>query len=148
MVRKVFIFSLLAIFLISLNGCATARKQKDLQIQGLRNQIFVLEAQIQSKDEEINNLREALTKATKEGRAKGVSKKRVIQEVKSRPNVKQVQIALTNAGYNPGAIDGRMGKTTRDAIKAFQKANNLFVDGKVGKQTWGLLKEYLYKKVK
>ncbi|MFZ2937989.1 MAG: peptidoglycan-binding domain-containing protein, partial [Candidatus Omnitrophota bacterium] len=37
---------------------------------------------------------------------------------------------------------------TKDAIKAFQQANNLTVDGKVGKKTWDLLKEYLYKKAK
>jgi peptidoglycan hydrolase-like protein with peptidoglycan-binding domain len=41
-----------------------------------------------------------------------------------------------------------MGKGTRDAIKAFQKAHNLAADGKVGSQTWNLLKEYLYQKAK
>jgi len=144
MIRKAFIFSVLLFFLISLSGCVTARKQKDLEIQGLRNQVSVLEAQIQSKDAEISNLRDSL--ATKEVR---VSKKKIIiGEVKSRPNAKQIQIALQNAGYNPGAIDGRMGKLTHDAIKAFQKANNLPANGKAGKKTWSLLREYLYKKVK
>lgn len=150
MVKKVITFSLLACFVISLGGCATARKQKVLEIQGLKNQVSVLEAQIQSKDEEINSLKEALAKTMeeKETQVKRMSKKRVIAEVKSRPKVKQVQIALANAGYNPGNIDGRMGGQTRDAIRAFQRANNLAVDGKVGKETWALLKEYLYKKVK
>lgn len=150
MVRKVFIFSLAVILLSSLSGCATARKKKDLEIQGLRNQISVLEAQIQSKDEEINSLRGALTKAPeeKEAAAKPISKKMVIGEVKSRPNVKQVQIALQNAGYNPGRIDGKMGKQTRDAIKAFQRAHGLVADGKAAKKTWSLLREYLYKKIK
>ncbi|MCM8792068.1 MAG: peptidoglycan-binding protein, partial [Candidatus Omnitrophica bacterium] len=59
-----------------------------------------------------------------------------------------IQIALKNAGYNPGEIDGKMGKQTRQAIRAFQKANGLVVDGKVGKRTWSLLREYLYKKAK
>ena len=150
MVRKTAILAILGIFLISLSGCATARKQKDLEIQGLRNQISALETQIQSKDEEIDSLRESLSKVTQEktGAIKQVSKKKMIGEVKSRPNVRQIQIALSNAGYNPGTIDGRMGKQTRDAIRAFQGANNLVVDGKVGKKTWNLLKDYLYKKVK
>jgi peptidoglycan hydrolase-like protein with peptidoglycan-binding domain len=52
---------------------------------------------------------------------------------------------LKNAGYDPGAIDGKLGKKTREAVKAFQTANNLKVDGKVGSQTWGMLKEYLSK---
>ena len=150
MAKKVITCLVLFIFLISLSGCATARKQKDLEIQGLKNQISVLEAEIQSKDEEISSLRDALTKAVEEKSelAKQTGRKKVIGEAKSRPSVKQIQTALTNAGYNPGSIDGRMGKQTRDAIRAFQKANNLEEDGKVGKETWNLLKEYLYKKVK
>lgn len=150
MAKKVITCFVLFIFLISLSGCATARKQKDLEIQGLKNQISVLEAEIQSKDEEISSLRDALSKTVEQKAelAKEVGRKKAIGEVKSRPSVKQIQIALTNAGYNPGSIDGRMGKQTRDAIKAFQKANNLKEDGKVGKETWSLLKEHLYKKVK
>lgn len=148
MLRKALILSV--IFIVSLNGCATAPKPKDLEIQGLRNQIQVLEAQLQSKDEEINSLRETLAKATEEKEAKVIqaSKKKVIGEVKSRPTTRHIQIALKNAGFEPGPIDGRMGRQTRDTIKAFQKANNLVVDGKVGKQTWALLKGYLYKKIK
>ncbi len=150
MARKGFILLLLAGFAFCLSGCATARKQKDFQIQGLRNQISVLEAQIQAKDQEIANLIESLSKTAEEKEliTKKASRKKVVAEVKSRPNIKQIQIALSNAGYNPGTIDGRMGKQTRDAIKAFQRANNLSADGKVGKRTWALLKEYLYKKVK
>jgi murein L,D-transpeptidase YcbB/YkuD len=149
MLKKCVVFSALLVFLVSLSGCATTRKQNDLQMQGLRNQISVLETQLQSKDEEISSLREALAKSGEAKPAvKMAGKKKVIGEIKSRPNVKQIQIALSNAGYNPGAIDGRMGRQTREAIRAFQRANNLAVDGKVGKRTWGLLKEYLYKKVK
>lgn len=63
-------------------------------------------------------------------------------------DLKQIQTALTNAGYFDGVIDGKMGKKTRRAIKAFQKANNLHVDGRVGKNTSEALKGYLNKKVK
>ncbi len=139
-------------FLFSLNGCATGPRKHDLEMQGLRNQISVLETQLQSKNEEIGSLKESLAKVgeEKDQQCKVSSKKRskVIGEVKSRPKTKQIQLALRNAGYNPGPIDGRPGAQTRDAIKAFQAANGLIADGKVGKQTWSLLKEYLYKKVK
>ena len=153
MSRRAIIFLILFVFLITLTGCATGGKQKDLELQGLKNQISVLEAQIQSKDEEINSLREASTKAPapaeeKTEATKKTGKKRLIGEVKSHPNVKQIQIALKNAGYNLGSLDGRMGKQTKEGIKAFQKANNLREDGKVGRKTWDLLKEYLYKKIK
>jgi len=146
MLRKIVFFVIMLAFTISLSGCASGRKQKELEIQGLRNQVSALESQLQAKDEEINSLKETSTKVAEEKET--ANKKKAIGEVKSRPTPKQIQIALRNAGYNPGKIDGRMGKLSKDAIKAFQSANNLTADGKMGKKTWNLLKEYLYKKSK
>ncbi len=151
MLKKCFVLIALVAFVILLNGCAAGRKRKDLEIQGLKNQVTVLETQIQSKDNEINSLKDSLAKTEEEKQTQGKilsTKKKVIMEVKSRPNTKQIQLALKNAGYESGIIDGRMGRQTREAIKAFQKANNLPAYGKVGKQTWGLLKAYLYQKLK
>ena len=150
MVKRFLSILVLLVFTLSLSGCATARKQREMEMQGLKNQISVLETQLQSKDEEISNLRDALNKAAeeKEVATKLHSRKKIIGEVKSRPNIKQIQAALRNAGYNPGPVDGKPGKQTRDAIKSFQRANDLPADGKVGKRTWALLKDYLYKKVK
>jgi outer membrane murein-binding lipoprotein Lpp len=153
--KRILVVNCLMVFTLSLAGCATGRKQNDLQMQGLRNQISALEMQIQAKDDEINNLKESLSQASQTSevtpsvqRHGKTGKKRVIAEVKSRPNIRQIQTALQNAGYDPGTIDGRMGRQTRDAIKAFQAANNISADGKVGKQTWRLLSVYLYKKIK
>jgi peptidoglycan hydrolase-like protein with peptidoglycan-binding domain len=154
MVRKWVSIAAVFILALSLAGCATGRKQKDLEIQGLKNQISLLEAQIQSKEEELAGLKESLARAQEEKTAmpvyeKKVSKKRhSAAEVKSRPNVKQIQIALRNAGLNPGAIDGRMGRATRQAIREFQRKNNLPVDGKCGGKTWELLRPYLDQKIK
>ena len=144
MVRKALLSVLAVVFVASLSGCATARKNNELEIQGLRNQVSALESQLAAKDEEINSLRESTMKSS-EMPAKVVQKS---GEVKRHPNNKQIQAALKNAGYYQGAIDGKMGKGTREAIKAFQKANNLPADGKVGKKTWILLKNYLEEKVK
>ena len=149
MVKRVTAVLFLVIFIFSLSGCATARKQKDMEIQGLKNQISVLEAQVQSKDEEINSLRDAFAKANEEKQAAvSTVSKRKIGEVKSRPNTRQIQIALSNAGYNPGRIDAKLGRQTVEAVKAFQKANKLAADGRVGKKTWDLLRDYLDKKIK
>lgn len=151
MARRMLILSLLFVFTASLSGCATARKKNDLEIQGLRNQITVLETQIQTKEDEINSLKDSLAKNAQESEARVTrqsGKKKVIGEVKSRPNTKQIQSALKNAGFDPGSTDGKMGKKTLEAIKAFQKAHNLNADGKVGKATWDLLREYLEKKIK
>jgi len=142
------ILSIIAIFLLS--GCATGRKKNDLEMQGLKNQISLLETQVQSKDEEINSLKDALNKAQEEKsvEAQNINKKNVVSMVKDRPNLKQIQTALKNAGYNPGTIDGRLGSQTKEAIKSFQKDNGLHADGRVGKKTWNLLRKYLYQKVK
>jgi peptidoglycan hydrolase-like protein with peptidoglycan-binding domain len=149
MTKRVLSVLIFVVFAFSLSGCATARKEKEMEIQGLKNQVSVLEAQVQSKDEEIAGLKDALVKAKDQREIIEVdTTKKVIAEVKSRPNTKQIQIALNNAGYNPGPIDGKIGKATREAVRAFQRANNLAVDGKVGKKTWELLQGYLYKKIK
>lgn len=134
------------ILLISLSGCVTTvRKEQEFENQGLKNQILALQKQIQDKDEELNRLMLSADKfdLNSAGTYQRGTMKRAVTEVKSRPNIKQIQICLKNAGYNPGAIDGKKGRQTRDAIKSFQKDNNISVDGKVGKQTWKLLSKHL-----
>lgn len=140
------------VFLVNLSGCATANRQRqDLDIQGLRNQISVLETQLKSKDEEVANLKDALDKSAEvqmRVTEKPIAKKTGLAETKSHPKVKEVQLALKNAGYNPGSIDGKMGKQTREALREFQRANKLTANGKANKKTWALLKEYLTQKIK
>ena len=55
----------------------------------------------------------------------------------------QIQTALKNAGFYSGAIDGKIGHGSKRAIEAFQKQNNLKIDGKVGPKTWAVLQPYL-----
>ena len=59
-----------------------------------------------------------------------------------KPSTREVQQALKNAGFYQGAVDGKMGPMTRDAIKEFQRINGLHDDGVVGHRTWGKLKAY------
>lgn len=51
------------------------------------------------------------------------------------PAVKGLQQALAAAGFSPGARDGAFGRSTKKAVKAFQKANGLPTDGIVGPAT-------------
>lgn len=148
--NKISSLGLVFILIFSLAGCATTKNKQDLEAQGLRNQITVLESQLQNKDNEISNLKDALIRYEENNQAltKELEEKKAYLEVKTRPSVKQIQTALLNAGYNPGTIDGKLGRQTKEAIRAFQKANNLNADGTVGKKTWGLLREYLDKKIK
>lgn len=54
-------------------------------------------------------------------------------------NVKQLQTLLTTYGYYEGEIDGKYGSGTTDAVKLFQKNNNLKQDGKAGPKTMAKL---------
>ncbi|MEP2704008.1 MAG: peptidoglycan-binding domain-containing protein [Roseibium sp.] len=45
------------------------------------------------------------------------------------PIVSGIQGALSAKGYNPGAIDGRMGPATAQAISSYQQASGLLVTG-------------------
>jgi peptidoglycan hydrolase-like protein with peptidoglycan-binding domain len=133
--------AVVGIFVIS--GCATMSKNDELSNQGLRNKISALEAQLSEKDDEINSLKESVAKTDQ-----SVDSNLQNSQEGAQCNAKMIQTALTNAGYFQDAVDGKMGRKTRQAVRGFQKANNLAVDGRVGKNTWAVLKEYLDKKVK
>lgn len=61
-------------------------------------------------------------------------------------NVKSLQKSLISLGYLKGKADGVFGSKTEEAVKKFQKANDLTVDGLAGADTQGALKEVLKKK--
>lgn len=53
--------------------------------------------------------------------------------------VKDLQSRLKQLGYYQASIDGDFGNLTEAAVKAYQKAKKLTVDGCVGPQTWNSL---------
>ncbi|MDD4910045.1 MAG: peptidoglycan-binding domain-containing protein [Candidatus Omnitrophica bacterium] len=143
---------------LALSGCQTlgAGKAKvDSQIQDLQNQVSVMEIRLKENEEELLKTRKSVQQLVSENEdlraglsdMKKKASKSSVAEFR-KPLSKQVQIALRNAGFNPGPIDGKMGVQTRNAIRAFQKANRLPVSGDVDYNTWQALKEFLYKKQK
>jgi len=61
---------------------------------------------------------------------------------------KEIQLALKNAGFYNGTIDGKIGKNTKKAIREFQRTNGLKADGIVGPKTRVLLLQHLTQEAK
>lgn len=55
------------------------------------------------------------------------------------PAVRELQVLLRNAGFEPGPIDGIFGPRTQAAVIAFQRSKGLTPDGIVGILTWTAL---------
>lgn len=80
-------------------------------------------------------------------------KQNVSKESKSKAAVKitskevkttqDIQMALTNAGYYKGTVDGKQTAALTRAIKQFQKDNGLAADGEAGAKTRAKLKRFI-----
>jgi murein L,D-transpeptidase YcbB/YkuD len=137
--------SVSVVSVLFLSGCATMGRNVTQENDNLKVQIQDLQSQLQKKDAEISSLRQALGNTTEE-RYKAAKLRAVNREGSyDHPAGKDIQTALKNAGFDPGTFDGKLGKKSRQAIRDFQRANGLDVDGKVGKKTWELLAPYLEK---
>lgn len=51
----------------------------------------------------------------------------------ARETIRWVQKSLKQLGYDPGAVDGAMGRRTAAAIKSYEEANGMTVTGKMSK---------------
>lgn len=60
-----------------------------------------------------------------------------------KPTIQDIQMALKNAGFYSGSVDGKTGPLTKKATEEFQKSKGLEADGKVGPKTWSILSAYL-----
>ena len=138
---------LLAVFVVS--GCATARPRRPVATAAapavavqVDPQITQLQTELQAKDQQIQDLQYQLEQSrhTPENNFTasvngGKSPKIHVKGV----TVADLQRALTKAGFDAGSVDGKYGKKTKAALKAFQRAHSLKADGVVGEKTWKLL---------
>ena len=60
----------------------------------------------------------------------------VLRKGSKDPAVREVQEALRTLHFDPGPIDGVFGAETESAVRAFQQAKEIPVDGVVGRVTW------------
>lgn len=85
---------------------------------------------------------EPASRAAAQPRADASGAKTASAKSSLKPSTREIQQTLKNAGFYQGALDGKMGSMTREAIREFQRVHGLTDDGIVGKQTWAKLSAY------
>lgn len=138
--------------LICLSGCAS-KSQTNRQINSLQAQVGVLTDEMVRLDDQLQQTRSSF----QGGGAAGFSAQAPEASMGGEPSAIRgvyrtpsgfevpsvsIQQALKNAGYYNGPIDGKIGPSTRKAVRAFQKDNGMKPDGVVGKGTWKRLQSY------
>lgn len=69
------------------------------------------------------------------GVVSGVKRQKNSMPARSSDQIRSVQRILAEQGYNPGPVDGMMGKRTRVAIKQYQRDYDLPVTGRLDDET-------------
>ena len=155
-----------SVAVLILSGCATT--QSPSTVSKLQIQVAQLERQVSDRDRDIEDLKNEVRQLSEQidspisytveepdlsvvskPSSSATAKKDKAYEIINREIVRvpveatKVQQALKNAGYYNGAIDGRLGSGSKQAIRDFQEDQGLAVDGLIGKKTWDALKTYL-----
>ncbi len=134
----------LGLLLVANTGCA----RKKNKVDALQSQVNTISDELVRLDQSVQELQggkeggSGVSSAVSEGGTSfggGVYRTPSGFELPSA----NIQKALKNAGYYQGAVDGKIGSATKDAVKAFQRDNGLDADGVVGRRTWDKLKVHL-----
>ena len=143
MVRKIFIIALAALLVLpmAISGCK-GKVEKPAE----EPKMEVPEA-VSATGEVTTNVEPANTVAAEAippPAAVGQTTAKAAPLVQSAiDKTKEIQKALSNAGFDVGTIDGKIGPKTKKSIMDFQKAKGLKADGRVGAKTWAELEKYL-----
>ncbi len=136
--RKI-LFLFLIVFSLTLSAGATTRPR---QSGDLSARVKELESQLIAKDQEVQDLQaqlDSVGQSVSGETSKGAKAGSILRV--SGVTSQDLQRALQKAGYDPGPIDGTIGRKTKKAVKAFQKDRGLKADGIVGEKTWTLLNQ-------
>ncbi|MFC1570303.1 peptidoglycan-binding protein [Candidatus Omnitrophota bacterium] len=132
--KRMFLFALIVFMSFSLVGCAVFETR---DVKKLKRQVTVLEARQDAIEKHLDmEPADAIYPPQEEDTAA------TAEEVEAMTK-KDIQRALSNAGYYDGPIDGKIGTKSRKAIREFQEDKKLKVDGIAGTETKKALAEYL-----
>ena len=157
--NKSFFVGMTAIFLLT--GCAITQKPSaqdgsqmttialERKLEQKNQEIQILQSQVDELNQQLNRQRGAVKSMTSKTMSGAIpnlteqSKNELKDLIRVDASAQDVQLALKNAGYYDGNVDGKIGPRSHKAIMDFQMDHNLKGDGIVGKQTWLELKSYL-----
>ncbi len=146
------------VLVVALSGCATTKKVAPQEV-GVQQKVKDLEDSLVKKEQQISDLKYQIddlnfqiknlkkpdslstTTAADLSAKSPAAKPDDIIRVNADP--KDIQRALSAAGYYQGSIDGKIGQKSQKAIKDFQRDHGLKADGVIGQKTWAELKTYL-----
>lgn len=77
-----------------------------------------------------------------------IDKKKTFKFDDNDENIKQAQIMLKGLGYDPGRQDGYFSKQTETAVKHYQEAVGITINGKIDPLTSEKLESSLIDKIK
>jgi len=152
------ILALLVIGVFMLTGCAGKKMKQEVnllktQVGGLTTELNRVSEEMRLTQETLKNEEEKRRRLEQEisgvsgsisSKGKSVTTQNGVYRTPSgfEVQVTDLQTALKNAGYYNGAVDGKAGAGTQDAIRKFQSEHGLKADGVCGRKTWGKLKSY------
>lgn len=121
-------------------GCSSLSGTR-VKNEELNTRLANLEGQVTSLSQRVDELtaQGVVAPAGFEASSEGAAPARPAK----RLTVRQAQRALAAAGFYKGPIDGKEGPQTKQAIRQFQQAKGLRVDGIVGNSTRQALAKYL-----
>jgi hypothetical protein len=150
------------VLLLIFSGCAATSQSNTPLVSQLQTRVGDLERELDTREARIRQMESAIKDLTYEmdrikKRGGSLSQGSSSTEdstgsssdkgdnniLRVAVSVDKVQLALKNAGYYKGNVDGKIGKETRSAIRQFQTDNNLKADGVIGRKTWDELKTHL-----
>lgn len=140
---KRLVYFIVPVLVLSMVGCASTKnksKRKDIKVR-----VSDLETRVDELEQKTNTppapAEDYSSPAVKSNFTPATGDTSVSSSVSM--SKKEIQTALKNAGYYAGAIDGKIGPKSQQAIKDFQSANGLKADGVVGPKTAKALQRYL-----
>lgn len=150
--RAVYAMAMVLFGALTLTTGCTTKKRHERDIANLQSQIGGLQSEIARLDQQTQESGLALRAAREQGVTRGTGSASALAQagggsIYRTPSgfelpATAIQSALKKAGYYQGAVDGKVGSGTKQAIKNFQRDNGLTPDGVCGRQTWSRLQGF------